>query len=341
MLMQLRDRDSVVLHSGVIMRVLGYTHPSSGWICEPEYTPPSVFKSRNPRAPRGYPKTVYYKLYGSEPMELIEMHPELTVVHPHLNTRVPGAPAHLVKEARRPEEGLRAALSREEDELTRELRRIVELIEDHTQVSIGSLGVFGSIQHGFHHPKLSDIDLTVIGLRNARELAEFLEEAYRDPGIQLEQEYRAWLHYHASKPFWSTFLTPGEHLWHQLRKPYYAVYTSWREIKVEFHPVKGWSEVRGEPLTIRRVGEAKAKLEVIDDTESIYIPSVWLVEPVEGPPVERVVSYIEDFKMQAKAGETIIAAGVLEEVKSPARSYLQITVTQNPRLHAHGIKVAR
>ncbi len=339
--MKLRDRDSVVLYSGVIMRVLGYTHPPLGWVCEPEYTPPSVFKSRNPRSPRGYPKVTYHKLYGREPIELVERNPELTVVHPHLNTRVPGAPAYLIKEARKPEESLRRLMPACGDELTRELKKIVELIEDHTQIHLEDLGVFGSIQHGFHHPRLSDIDLTVIGSRNARELAEFLEEAYRDPATPLEQEYRARLRYYASKPYWSTFLTPREHLWHQLRKPYYAVYTTWREVKVEFHPVKAWSEIRGECLQIRRIGEAEAKLEVIDDSESIYIPSTWLVEPVEGPPVEKVVSYIEDFKMQAKAGETMLTAGVLEEVKSPAGSYLQITITQNPHLHAHGIKVVK
>jgi len=339
--MRLRDRDSVLLYNGVIMRVLGYTHPSSGWVCEPEYTPPHVFKSRSPRSPRGYPRTVYYKLYGSEPIELIDKHPELTVVHPHLGRRVPGAPANLVREVRKPEESLRRLLSEEGDELTREVKRIVELIEDHTKVKLSDMGVFGSIQHGFHHPKLSDIDLTVIGFRNTRELAEFLEEAYRDPATPLEQEYKAWLPQYTGKPFWSTLLTPEEHLWHQLRKPYYAVYRSWREIKVEFHPVKDWSEIRVRHLKVRRIGEAKAKLKVLDDTESIYIPSVWRVEPIEGPPVERVVSYMEDFKMQARAGETMVVAGILEEVRSPAGSYLQITVTQNPRLHAHGIKVAR
>ncbi|MCD6444220.1 hypothetical protein J7L70_04380 [Candidatus Bathyarchaeota archaeon] len=51
--MKLRDRDYIVELNDLVFRVLGYTHPADGYVCDLEYVPASLYTSRNPRAPRG------------------------------------------------------------------------------------------------------------------------------------------------------------------------------------------------------------------------------------------------------------------------------------------------
>jgi predicted nucleotidyltransferase len=85
----------------------------------------------------------------------------------------------------------------------------------------------------------------------------------------------------------------------------------------------------------------------MDDSEAPFMPSIYHVEAVkivEGPRVEdlrRVVSYLEEFRMQAWRGETVYAEGNLERVETRGgEGFHQITLTYGPRYYEQVLKVA-
>jgi predicted nucleotidyltransferase len=85
---------------------------------------------------------------------------------------------------------------------------------------------------------------------------------------------------------------------------------------------------------------------VTDDHESPFIPSVYAIEPqeiCEGPreaiDTKRIVSYMEEFRMQAKQGEIIDVRGNLEKVSAPDGDFLQIVLTYCPRYYEQVLKV--
>jgi predicted nucleotidyltransferase len=83
------------------------------------------------------------------------------------------------------------------------------------------------------------------------------------------------------------------------------------------------------------------------DGDSAFIPSVYQIEPSsvlegmeESAEVERVVSYLEEFRMQACKGEQVYVAGNLEKVTTPRSSFHQIVLTYCPRYYEQALKIA-
>ncbi|MEM3770222.1 MAG: nucleotidyltransferase domain-containing protein, partial [Candidatus Bathyarchaeia archaeon] len=212
--------------------------------------------------------------------------------------------------------------------------------------------VFGSLLQSFYHPRFSDIDIVVYGRKNLERIREILLELYVDKGSGFSNEFeddssirgKAW---HFKN------ISPKEFVWHQRRKTIYGVFqdeASKRAIKVEFEPVKGWSEIINEYSQIKRItreGWVKALLYVKDDSEAPFMPSIYRVEVVkivEGPKIEdlrRVVSYLEEFRMQTWSDETVYAEGNLEKVElRNDECFHQITLTYGPRYYEQVLKVA-
>jgi predicted nucleotidyltransferase len=142
-------------------------------------------------------------------------------------------------------------------------------------------------------------------------------------------------------------------MWHQKRKLIYGIFNdkaSRRAIKVEFEPVKEWSEIQneyGETKKITWEGWIKAFLRVKDDLDCFFMPSVYQVELLEivvGPKfgdVRRVVSYLDEFRMQAWKDEIVYVEGNLEKVETRHGSFHQITLTYGPRYYEQVLKVVK
>jgi predicted nucleotidyltransferase len=208
-------------------------------------------------------------------------------------------------------------------------------------------GVFGSLLHGFYHPKFSDLDLVVYGREKLGRLCETLSELYQEASLQNEFENmkavegKSWKFVNYSKK---------EYLWHQRRKMIYALFKdaeSGRVIKTEFEPVKDWREICNEysaNTRIVRKGWTKAFARITDDRHAPYIPSIYQIEPLEileGPKVEnihRILSYVEEFRMQAKRDERVYVEGNLEEVVTKAKRFHQVTLTYGPRYYEQVLK---
>ncbi|MEM3055389.1 MAG: nucleotidyltransferase domain-containing protein [Candidatus Bathyarchaeia archaeon] len=353
--LRLRDRDAIVTPEGLIFRVFGYTHPPEAFICDAEYAPSSLFKSSNPKAYRTDGADVFYKFYEDEGWRFVEANfPQYMILHEPIGRKVVGVRQNNVASVRKPEEALKRLIEEEpKDELLKALQKVLEATVVSSGLSMEDFGVFGSLLQGFYHPKFSDIDIVVYGRKNLERIREILQELYVDKGSRFSNEFeddssirgKAWRFKNIS---------PKEFVWHQSRKAIYGVFhdeASKRAIKVEFEPVKGWSEIINEYSQIKRItreGWVKAYLRVKDDSEAPFMPSIYHVETVkivEGPRVEdlrRVVSYLEEFRMQAWKGETVYAEGNLEKVElRNGEGFHQITLTYGPRYYEQVLKVTK
>jgi predicted nucleotidyltransferase len=351
LVLKLRDRDAILTKDGLLFRVYGYLHPKGAYVCDPEYASPKVFKSTNPRARRGEKETVYYKFFADEGMKLIlKKFPQYTVFYEPLQKCLVGVNEADIAEARKPEIGLQQVLQKEPDDvLLKALHDLLDRVLSQSGLKTTDFGVFGSLLHDFYHPRLSDLDFIVYGRENMNTLCEALETLYmEDPSLRnefdsmkaVEQKDWKFLNYSLE-----------EYRWHQQRKMIYAYFDSadaGRVVKAEFEPVKSWEENVNEFNNFARishVGWIKAIVEITDDRDAPYIPSIYQIEVKdvldgpEVPDITRIFSYMEEFRMQAKKGEKVLVEGNLEKVIDGTNIYHQITLSYGPRYYEQTMKV--
>lgn len=351
--LRLRDRDAIITKEGLIFRVFGYSHPSNSYICDVEYAPAEIFTSSNPKALRNKGQRVFYKFYEDEGWKFIQKNfPQYTVSHEALSKKVVGVSYDGIKEVRKPKQELKKLLEEQlKDELLAALQSVLEFTTQHSDLSMEDFGVFGSMLHGFHHPKFSDIDLVIYGRRNMVKLCESLQELYREESSLLKNEFET--DNTVKGKIWKfQNYTPKEYVWHQRRKMIYALFNdkkSGRIIKTEFEPVKDWKEIKNKyysQIKIVQKGWSKIIARVIEDYDSPFIPSIYGVEPLkvvsgtrETIEVRCIISYMEEFRMQARKDETVYVEGNLEEIITPKRNFYQITLTYCPRYYEQSLKV--
>jgi len=354
--MPLRDRDYVLSREGMIFRVLGYDHPPHRYICDPEYAPSLIFQSSNPKAPRtGKNGSLFYKFYFDEGLRFVrERYPQYTFYSESLNAELVGLGDSQISLVRHPDEKMAEILRRaERDRLLEILVEIVDGITERSRLRPSDFGVFGSILHDFYHQEYSDLDLTVYGRTSLDELVGVLDVIHSEEGSPIRNEFDYWNELIDRKHWAFSEYTLDEYAWHQRRKRIYSMYVgakAGRKIAVEFEPVKDWDEIRAglDPaIRVRRVGWVKAVARIVDDRDSCFMPSTYQVsveKVLDGgsaSDVERVTSYVEEYRMQAREGEGVVVAGNLEEVETRRRSYRQIALTYGPRYFDQLLKVLR
>ena len=350
---KLRDRDAVETSEGLVFRVFGYSHPPSAYICDAEYASSKIFQSTDPRAPRTGKKDLYYKFYNDEGMKLVaKNYPQYLVFHEMLGLNLVGVKDSAIMETRKPEERLAILLEAgPTDELLAAMERVLMIALNNSGLGKEDFGVFGSMLHGFHHPKFSDIDFIVYGKKENAKLRKTLETLYSDKESGLHNEFESEAAMTGKDWRFRNFTVP-DFIWHQRRKQIYGLYddaASGRTIKAEFEPVKAWSEIHSEYDTrtcITRRGWVKLKARVTADDEAPFIPSIYGIEPLEvisGPKealdAKRVFSFMEEFRQQAQKDEVVVVEGNLEEVMSPTEQFHQVTLTYCPRYYEQVLKV--
>ncbi|MDR1992809.1 MAG: nucleotidyltransferase domain-containing protein [Nitrososphaerota archaeon] len=350
--LNLRDRDAIQTKEGIIFRVFGYSHPKTSYICDAEYASAKIFTSKDPRAPREG-KELFYKFYNDEGLKLIKQKYEWYLIeHEMLGLNIVGVPENFLASIREPQAGLKKLLANDPtDQLVSAMKQALEVVSNNAGVSWERFGIFGSMLHGFHHPKYSDIDFTIYGKAENKKIVQTLAQLYCDSGSGFSNEFET-ENVMANKRWLFENFGVKDFVWHQRRKMIYGLYDdrtkSGRIIKAEFEPVKAWEEIRNEydPKTIiTQKGWVRLKARVISDEDAPFIPSVYGIEPLEvlkGPKgaIEaiRIFSYMEEFRQQVQRDETIIVEGSLEEVISPMGSYMQVTLTYCPRYYEQVLK---
>jgi predicted nucleotidyltransferase len=237
------------------------------------------------------------------------------------------------------------------DTLQDAMQRVLNAILQGSSLSVANFGVFGSMLHGFHHPKFSDIDLTVYGRKENAKMSETLQTLYARnlSGFRNEFETDEAI---KGKQWRFKNYSPKEFLWHQKRKLIYGLFhdtKSARTIKTEFEPVKEWNEITSEydPIVrILRKDWVKIDARIVADSDAPFIPSVYGIEPLkvlsgtrDALEAARVISYMEEFRLQVRKDETVRVEGNLEEVVTPEGNYHQIALTYCPRYYEQVLKV--
>ncbi len=352
--LSLRDRDGILTREGLIFRVFGYSHPPNAYICDAEYAAAKIFQSTDPRAPREGKNQRFYKFYNDEGMKLVaKKYPQYLVFHEMLGLKLVGVNENDILEARKPDARLMALLEAgPTDELLRAMHRVLNIALENSGLKTRNFGVFGSMLHGFHHPKHSDIDFVIYGKAENAKMRQTLEALYARGDSGLSNEFESDDAMKGKRWLFKNF-DVKDFVWHQRRKMIYGLYDdraqSGRIIKAEFEPVKAWSEIHSEYDAEARIvqkGWAKIKARIKSDDEAPFIPSVYGIQPIEvlnGPreaaEAVRGFSYMEEFRQQARRDETVIVEGNLEEVQSAKGSFYQVTLTYCPRYYEQVLKV--
>ena len=351
--LRLRDRDAIVTKEGLIFRVLGYSHPSNAYVCDVEYAPARLFRSENPRALRTKNRHVFYKFFEDEGWKFLQdRFPRYLILHDMLGKNIIGVSHEDTMETRKPEEKLEELIDRKpEDELVAALQNALRLVAEQSGLATKDFGVFGSVLHGFHHPRFSDLDFTIYGRRNVAQLRQTLQRLHSDRSSLFGNEFESDESI-KGKPWHFKNLTPKEFVWHQRRKLIYSLFkdeNTGRIIKTELEPVKDWNEISNEydPRTrILQKGWVKMSARIIGDADAHFMPSIYDVEPLKtlkgikcADEATRIVSHMEEFRMQAFEDEIVNVEGNLEEVNAPDGNSVQISLTYCPRYYEQVLKV--
>ena len=350
----LRDRDAIVTDEGLVFRVFGYSHPSDAYFCDAEYAPATIFKSDNPKAFRNQGQNVFYKFYEDEGWKFLERSfQQYMILHEMLQKKVVGISRRAISEVRKPENGLQKLIQTEpNDSLLAAMRNVLDVIVYQCGLPIERFGVFGSLLHGFYHPEFSDIDLIIYGKKNVAKLRKTLQELYEAKSSILRNEFETEESIRGKVWRFRNF-TPQEFLWHQRRKLIYSLFDSkesGRTMKTEFEPVKDWKQINNEYNPAKRIlqrGWVRMLARITGDSEAPFIPSVYHIEPLkileggkQAQRVKRIISYMEEFRMQAFRDEAIYVEGNLEEVTDDEDEFFQIALTYCPRYYEQVLKIA-
>jgi len=349
--LRLRDRDALVTDEELIFRVYGYSHPPKAFICDPEYGPSNLYQSKNPKAYRSEDKKIYYKFYSDEGLRFVQQnHPQHMIWHEPLGRKVVGVHQEDVKRTRRPDKALQSILQRKQrDALVAALYSLLNLVLERSSLSPSDFGVFGSLLHSFWHPSFSDLDLIIYGSNSVTLLTETLKTLYMEANSPLRNEFEN-LQSVKQKHWEFMNYSLKEYVWHQRRKHIYGLFhdqRSQRTIKAEFEPVRAWGEIRNEynsKTKLRHIGWVKMIARITEDRESCFMPSHYSIEPLkmlEGlrdEKIEHVVSFVEEFRMQAHKDEVVYIEGNLERIGA-VKPYYQVVLTYGPRYYEQVLKV--
>lgn len=348
---RLRDRDAIVTGEGLLFRVYGYMHPPNAYVCDPEYAPEGVFVSAQPRALRKGldQEQIFYKFFSDEGLRFIERnYPRYTVPYAPLQRSLVGVRVQDIREAWEPTGKFMQLVQHDpKDALVEELRSLWRVLKTRARMSMNDFGVFGSLLHGFYHPMYSDLDFTVYGGKQLQTLREMLEETYGEKDSKLGNEFVS-EDVVKGKMWHFKNYSLKEYVWHQRRKLIYAVFKGkTRPIKTEFEPVKRWEEIHNEynpEQRITRIDWIKAKARITENKDAPFMPSIYGVELLQSDQpydVRRILSYVEEFRMQAEKDETVTVEGNLEKVTAPDDSFYQITLTHGPRYYEQVLKLSK
>lgn len=334
----LRDRDLILTEPGIFFRVYGYWHPSSGYVCDPEYVPMSIFNTETLLEQR-IRKKGYCKFYGSEGIEFVtEKYPQFMVPYPPLDTTLVGVRHSDIERELRTDMRLKEMLESPPDDLLAGL--LVELVDyllDNTSIKKSDLGIFGSLLAGIYHPQYSDLDITVYGKDTFERLRPYLLEWYSEPDGYLANEFIVEVQQFLDKPSPFTAITREEIIAHHRRKGIYGILPGAREpfLKVEFEPIRRFDEIDNlaEDAIMTPSDRITVRARITEHDNGYYMPSEYGIDTIEvlegdtSASPTRILNYIEQFRMMAFRDEEVIVSGVLEHVERRNTEYDQITLS--------------
>ena len=321
-----RDRDFLQTGEGFFFCVVGPIHPPDRIISYIKYVPSSsgIWKDKEKRFSRILPKYTIPNLL--ETFKYIEQNfPNYLFHSPVDNITMTAVPHESIKTHFKPEVKLSMLRQNSDlDSLQEKLIRFTRFLEEISGVSESQFGVTGSILIDIHHPKFSDLDITVYGTKNSWMLKKALTEN-RHSTISMKRLEGKLLEEWCIKKSQDYPLTPKEALEIYKRKWNLGFFeNTW----VSIHPVKLENEVKekyGKKSYIP-FGQVTIEAVVQGNVDSLFLPAIYQIKEVkflDGQQVcdvSEVVSYEGLYDSIAEDGEKIQTKGKLEKINETATS---------------------
>lgn len=326
-----KDRDFVETADGMLFCLVGYLHPPDRYTAYLKYIPDSegCWRRDETRYRRAIP---FYHVSQVENtyQYLKENYPQYLYRCPIRNITTSSVPYEFVDKYYRPRERLNSILKEgAKDQLEHKLEGLVTILSGLSGLSLGNLGVTGSLLAGNHNPEFSDIDLTVYGLQASNRLKETLLEMKKSEAVIQHFDVakkKVWSRSRAERfPLSFTELMDfAERRWN-----YGVFYDTYFSI----HPTRTDNEITESygDFYYSKKGELSGTAFISDSSESIFLPAVYKIKEVETenngrediPDIIQIVSYEGLFCDMFEAGEKVEFKGIIEKVEGK-REFHQI-----------------
>jgi predicted nucleotidyltransferase len=329
-----RDRDFLQTTEDFFFCVVGSLHPPERVISYIKYIPSEsgVWGRNEKKFSRILQKYTIPNLL--ETFNYLETnYPHYLFHSPVDNITITAVTHQNIKEHFKPEKKLAQLRQASQlDALQQKLVRFTRFLEEISGVPEESFGVTGSLLLDIHQPTFSDLDVTVYGVKDSWALHKALSENRNSEMSMKRLEGKA-LKDWCIKKAKQYPLTAKEALKIYERKWNLGVFEDkW----VSIHPVKLESEVTEEygEATYHPSGQVAIRAVVRDNSESLFLPSLYKIEEVkvlDGPQlgkVTEIISYESLYDSIAENGETIQARGKLERVteKGTSREHYRVLI---------------
>jgi len=230
-----------------------------------------------------------------------------------------------------PSEGLRRLMSSNADDpLARAAKGFAEDLSSASGVDVEDMGVSGSLLLSLH-TSTSDIDFLVYGVENcfkARDALRRLLDEGEDFKRFDEERMKGLFDFRATE-------TPMDYevfVEQERRKVIQGLYKGYVYFIRFLKDLDEVGEVYGE-RRCRRLGVARVRAAVVDDSESLFTPCNYKVEclevlegRVDPRALKEVTSFRGRFAEQALRGEVVEVRGALEEVRFRGELYQRLVV---------------
>ncbi len=314
-----KDKDFIETSEGLIFCVVGYLHPPDAYTAYLKYRPGKEGKWK--RSGVRYKRMI--QLYSAAKIQtgsswLRKHYPEYISLCNVRGIELPLVPRKHVTRYYNPEARLPEVLDRPRDSLEVKTARLVNHLSESSGVETSKFGVTGSILLGTHHPRFSDINITVLGDSNAQGILESCDSIYEkeiEPfsakEIEIWQKERAHL------------LGIPDHYKDQILWPHW-LRGRINDTPFHLHPTRTDEEITSEygEEYFTALEPIELTATIIDDSESLFAPVKFGIDDIEiikgpqkPPLITRIISFEGIFVGCASNGDRVQVHGILEEVK--------------------------
>lgn len=296
------------------LQVIGYVHPPNYVMAIPKYiptkevTPWSDGKMYYKRVigkygVHGLREAIKYGLRGYVQLKYDSM----------FDSEIPLIDIKKIDRIYDPREILKSSLKTQYDHLKSLTIELINKLHDLTGLPLRSFGITGSILLGIHNQQISDIDITVFGIKNVEEIKNiFLEEnnEFR-PSLKRLKKWLLDSRIHG--------LSPSYAFNFYKRKWYRGVFKS-REFSII--PIMFENEIRIKygDFIVKSLGPVLLKAKVKNIINPFFLPFKYaikceeIIEGVKGFLPSLLVSYDGFYMDVFKEGDEIIVFGLLQKV---------------------------
>jgi len=311
----------------LIFAVKGLVHPPDRLIAYVRYLP----DSEGNRIREGLNYRRVYR-FNEQHQIIHTQYPVYLHEEPAFGIRMQSVPVKRIQKVYDPRGRLKGICTcGPKDLLEKNALALVSLLAQTANVSLGNLGISGSLLYGLHHPT-SDIDIVVYGETESRAVYRALRHLMGKQSDSVRPLDRNQLmSLHAShRP--EVPLTFADFACLQARKVNEFIFEEFQCFIMFVKWPDEWGERYADPA-FEQLGSAKILARVKDDRDSIFTPCRYLIEDViflmggPGSDLREIISFRGLFSDQARAGEWVLAKGSLERViPQSAPVYYRLTV---------------